>query len=126
MSNKPISGIELLHPLLVNDSSLEKTQQEFKDLFLAFASANEENLKAISNISYGLISDAHSPDIRYYGIKVGPSKFALSDLSHALEDIDLPKEVKSLIPEITQNDWDAATRLLTVILVALERRKAPD
>jgi len=41
---------------------------------------------------------------------------------NALEDLEtLPESVKNALPTLTAEEWEAATRMMTVLLLLLER-----
>jgi hypothetical protein len=60
----------------------------------------------------------------YSGIKIKDKEIRLSQLMHSIESMDLPESVKADFPELTQEDWDGATRIMTLVLMSLEDEKA--
>jgi hypothetical protein len=39
---------------------------------------------------------------------------------HSIESMDLPEEIKAEYPKLTQEEWAAATRIMTLIMIRLE------
>jgi hypothetical protein len=46
----------------------------------------------------------------------------LSKMAHAIEGLPMPKELQSALPNITKADWDAFTRMTTLLYGLLEHR----
>jgi hypothetical protein len=84
--------------------------------FLNFGSETPDNMKCAKNVEYGQGRDKSSKS----GLKIKKKNLFLSDIMYAIEDMDLPKEVKAEYPKLTANEWEAATRMITMILIALE------
>ena len=57
----------------------------------------------------------------YAGLKLKGHDILLTDVAHAIEDLPLPDEVRAYYPGLTDADWAAATRMITMLLVSLDR-----
>ena len=94
---------------------------EFKMAFLSAGSETPDNLEAIKHFDFGICKNGRG---KIEGFKVNDKHLMISDVINALEGITLPKQVKELIPDLNQEDLDAALRLTTMILVSLENRES--
>jgi hypothetical protein len=57
-----------------------------------------------------------------FGIKIKNKELFVSDLMNALEDMEEPpREVKEYYPDITDQEWQASTRLSTLLLLWFEK-----
>lgn len=90
---------------------------ELKMAFLSDGSETPDNLEAIEHFDFGICQNERG---EIEGFKVKDKNIMISDVINALEGIELPKQVKEFIPDLNQEDLDAALRLATMILVSLE------
>ncbi|MEV6711485.1 hypothetical protein AB0M48_05495 [Lentzea sp. NPDC051208] len=87
---------------------------QFKRALVEFGSETPDNLNSIEQLE---LDPARSALVlRRHGIPI-------SDLLHAAEDSDVPPSVREAFPLVTQAEWDAAMRLVTLILIALEPKR---
>lgn len=94
----------------------------FNQAFKAFASETEDNLAALVRVHYTHLEDAFPGDNKV-GLSVGPRRVPLSSVSHALESMPVPKDITEYIADgLSQDEWEAAMRVITVILSALEHK----
>ncbi|MEZ4730245.1 MAG: hypothetical protein R3E79_24205 [Caldilineaceae bacterium] len=52
------------------------------------------------------------------GLKVKGKNILVSQVLNALEDLDLPNEVKEYYPDLTDEEWQAVTRITTIVMLA--------
>jgi hypothetical protein len=91
---------------------------EFLEAFLRLGSETPDNVNAASRIEYGVSADAPKG---YAGLKLKDHDVLLTDVAHAIEDLALPAEVRAYYPGLTEADWAAATRMITMLLASLDR-----
>ena len=100
-------------------------RKQLMEAFLEFGSQTEDSLNCYNHIEYGLV-----PGFRCrrsaYGLKLKGKDVPISDVIHAVEDLRLPNEIKEQFPNLTSEEWDAVTRMATMILIALESEAASD
>jgi hypothetical protein len=118
-----------LAEMLLTEPSSKAAQvfdQEFKDAFLATGSESPDNLSCVNYVEYGSVADASWGVKTTYGLKLKRHNAMLSDIMNVLENCEMPPEIRQRFPGITGEEWDAATRMMTMILVSLERDVAPE
>ncbi len=94
---------------------------EFFDAFLRVGSETPDNASAAAHIEYGVAGACpYAPD-GFAGLKVKGKDILLTDLAHSIEDLALPAEVEAYYPGLTQAEWSAATRVITMLLQSLDR-----
>lgn len=94
---------------------------EFRDAFLGLGSETADNVNAAERIEYGVATVDGNPIAGYAGLKLKGHDILLTDVAHAIEDLPLPDEVRAYYPGLTDADWAAATRMITMLLVSLDR-----
>lgn len=95
--------------------TLKRYSLELKKSFLEFGLETEDNVESIRHIEFGNIGNN-------FGIKIKDKDVFISDIINAVEDIeDIPEEVKEYYPDLTDEEWQASTRLSTLILVLFEK-----
>jgi hypothetical protein len=95
--------------------------QELKESFLQAGSESPDNLSCVDYIEYGAIPDQNWGVKTTYALKLKRQGAQLSDIANVLENCDMPREIKEHFPHITGEEWDAALRMITMILMAFER-----
>jgi len=104
-----------------SEQELQQKDQIFKQLFLAFSSETDENLECLKYFEYGKMRDEASKKITH-GIKIKDKNILISDIMNAIEDLDeVPAPVKEYFPALTHTEWQATTRVITVLLLFLEK-----
>jgi len=99
----------------VSQSYLRKFDSTIKQLFFRIGSETEDNIESMSHIELG----CSGSDI---GIKIKNKNIFISEIINALEDMEeVPHEVKEYYPDITDKEWQASTRLTTLILFLFEK-----
>jgi hypothetical protein len=104
-----------------NAAAREAFDQELKDAFVKTGDESPDNLSCIDYIEYGFVADQAWGVKTTYGLKLKRQGAMLSDLMNVLENCDMPEAIKKQFSGITGEEWDAATRMMTMILMALER-----
>lgn len=99
----------------VSQSYLKKFDSSIRQLFFRIGSETEDNIESMSHVELGCLGS----DI---GIKIRNKDIFISEIINALEDMeDVPHEVREYYPDITDKEWQASTRLTTLILVLFEK-----
>jgi len=102
--------------------------EEVMRLILLLGSETPDNLNCYSHVEYGIVpnendagnsGDSSSTKLTY-GLKIKGKDISLSDIMNAVEDMGVPAEVAAVFPTITEHEWNAATRMITMILLSIE------
>lgn len=100
---------------IVRQAYLKKYERELKKFFLEFGLETQDNVESMRHIELGKIGSD-------FGIKIKDKDIFISDIMNAVEDMeDVPQEVKEYYSEITHEEWQASTRVSTLILVLFEK-----
>ncbi len=102
-----------------SQTPLSAQSDQLMKAFLEFGSETPDNVNCYNSIEYGLIHDERSRPV--CGLKLKGKELLLSRVMNVVENLELPNEVSKEFPELTNNEWDAITRMVTMILIALER-----
>jgi hypothetical protein len=92
---------------------------EINRVFLRRDPGSRSNLDCVERIEYGMT--AGEPGKAILALKLKGKSILLSDIANALERLDLLYEVSREFVTMTSADWRAVTRMLTMLLMALER-----
>lgn len=92
--------------------------EEFRRTLLDFASETPDNLACAAQIEIGAVDDET-------GIKLRNTNALFGDLAHALEEMPTPTVVLERFPGLTDQEWQAFTRVTTLIYTALAQRTKP-
>jgi enoyl-[acyl-carrier-protein] reductase (NADH) len=93
---------------------------QFKKTLLDFGSETPDNQESVERIEVGQVREG---SWLHAGLQIKDKKIRLSQLMHSIESIDLPEAIKAEYPALTREDWNAATRIMTLILISLEDDK---
>lgn len=104
---------ETIDPAAVTD--------HLRHAFLRLGSDTPDNRNAIDRIEYGLVRDRPFPPRSVLALKIRNTDVLLSEIVNSVEDLDLPRRVGAAFPALTGQDWHAAMRMVTMVLIALER-----
>lgn len=86
--------------------------------FLDFGSETPDNINCSMHIEYGnILGSGKSPCV---GLKIRQKNIGFADLANVLENVDLPEDVAKEFPSLTKEEWDAFTRMVTMIMLALQ------
>lgn len=109
---------------LLLDAEPEADQAEFTrkvmHAFLRMCSETPDNLACATRLEYGTRLPVYDGDRPSSGLKVKGADVLLSDVAWAMEELPVPRE---RFPELSAEQWSAATRMITVLIAALERRE---
>lgn len=91
----------------------------------SLGSETEDNLNAAKLIEYGPARSQRRRGKAVRGFKIAGKNVLLSDIAWEIEDLDVPPRVSEALPQLTQAEWDAAMRLVTMIFAATELEAHP-
>lgn len=106
-------------------TSANQRNEKLMRAFLDFGSETECNLNCATQIEYGLVTDQPYGPPQMYGLKLKNTNILISVIANWIENLDIPPEIQEEFPELTTQEWNAVTRMLTMLASALER-SAPD
>ena len=96
-----------------------RKNQEFREKFLALTSETEENVNCLKHLEYGKLTDSEAERVTS-GVKIKGKDILISEIMNAMEDIEyVPEPVKEYYPDLTNEEWQAATRFVTVMLLLI-------
>lgn len=104
--------LEALNEIAGGQATLEGMTQELRQALLNFGSETPDNLNCADRVEVGPVGLKIVPKVR-------DREVLFRDIAHALEDEIMPKALKEHFPEISEKDWDAFTRLTTLIYILL-------
>jgi uncharacterized protein (DUF433 family) len=106
-------------------SSWQNRSSHLMQAFLDYGSETEDNLNGFYHIEYGPVPvlEGHVPRL---GFKIKGKDITISDILNGIEDIEIPPYIKEHFPDLTADEWSAATRIATMFFSALERRLKSD
>jgi len=92
---------------------------------LMFASAGEDNLACVEELSIGRVVDKMDEGSPYqgpaWGLRLTESdEIGISKLLWTAEGSPIPDAVREAFPAVTQSQWDAVFRLMMLICMVLE------
>lgn len=112
----------ILSELYSNDldktHDVDQTSSKFVQELLNFGSETPDNLNCADHIEFGRFTLNEQTRV---GLKIRKKNIPISLLMNVLENMTLPQEVKDHYPELEEYEWDAVTRVITLLLIALER-----
>lgn len=119
----PIDDLRSLLAEFATDErpNLEDYTKRFRERFLAYGSETDDNLDAIDRTDVGEFRD--SPLAFLAGLRNSRTGYSISDVLNTLEGDPVPDTVRSAMPELTQEDYDAALRIAVLCLTAFENAK---
>lgn len=99
----------------ISESYLKDLDSYIKKLVVSFGSGTEDNIESMNSIELGYSGGN-------FGMKIKNKEIFVSDIINALEDMEEPPhEIKEYYPDITDREWQASTRLSTLILLLFEK-----
>jgi|GEM_PF-2372092 len=105
----------------LDDIDLKKFSQELMQLFREIGSETPDNLNCCAYIDYGIVSGRQFGLGSIIGLKIKDKNVLLSDVLNAVEDLELPSEVREYFPTLNLDEWRAVARMVTMILIFLEK-----
>ncbi|MET7479059.1 pentapeptide repeat-containing protein [Streptomyces sp. NPDC005648] len=93
----------------------------FRTALLTAASDTPDNLACAQHVEYGTVSGpSYAPEQERSGLKITGTDILVSDLAWRIEDTPIPDSIAQNLPELTPEQWSAATRAITLLLGALD------
>ncbi len=110
--------LEALSGIVEGRESPADLTSKLRRTLLDFASETPDNLNCAEQVAVSTVGAETGPALDGRGV-------LLSDIAHALENEPMPDRLKDAFPNTTAKDWDAFTRLTTLIYSALNREASP-
>ena len=83
---------------------------------LDFASQTPDNLAAVFAVEVANHASDQGDEIALTAWRSGQT---LDQIAYALEDLDLPEDLQDRLPTLSQADWEAFTRVTTLLYLVL-------
>jgi hypothetical protein len=99
----------------VSESALDA---EFVRSLLAFGSETDDNRSCVDRVGIRRLHRTGEPDA--VGLALRSKPVLVSEIVNLAEGSVVPAFLRKAIPDIQQEDWDAALRVATLILLSLE------
>ena len=122
MSDVPFSRerfLAALNGIAGGQTTPEELTRQLRRALLDFGSETPDNLNCASRVEVGRVGPETGP-------KITGQDALFSDISHALESAAMPAEIRKQFPEISEKDWDAFTRMTTLLYILLSPGGSPD
>ena len=97
--------------------TLELTQQ-FRDALLLASSESDDNKDCAETLEIGELPTSYGRT--HFGLKLRNTDIAVSSVLWHAEGCPIPEQVSEAFPELTQPQWEACQRLVTLVLSAFE------
>ncbi len=107
--------LQSLNRIAAGGGSAEELTVDLRAALLDFASETPDNRNAADRLEVGSVGATVGP-------KLAGRSMLLSDVAHAVEDLPVPGELKQSFPDLSEEDWEAFTRLTTLLYTVLSRR----
>ncbi|MFJ8113383.1 pentapeptide repeat-containing protein [Streptomyces sp. NPDC096132] len=92
-----------------------------RQAFLTAGSETPDNLTSVRHLAYGPVpGPPYAPESQRSGLKIADTDVLVSDVAWNIEGTPIPASVAEAFPELTAEQWDAATRVITMLLSALD------
>ncbi|MBZ3906189.1 pentapeptide repeat-containing protein [Streptomyces griseiscabiei] len=93
----------------------------FRKALLTAGSETPDNLACVEHLEYGTVpGPPYAPERERAGLRIAGTDILVSDVAARIEDSPVPPSVAEHFPELTPERWSAATRVITLLLGALE------
>jgi len=101
--------------------NLEDYTKRFRESFSAYGSRTDDNLEAIDRTDVGRLRDSRPAFVA--GLRNSRTGYSISAILNTLEGDPIPDSIRSAMPELTQEDYDAALRIAVLCLTTFENAK---
>ena len=102
-----------------DEKAFANLSKELMNAFLKFGSETPCNLNCFEHIEYGTVTNwKKRSDPRHHGLKVKGKNIFVADVMNHVESIDMPDYVKEHFPNLTDKEWNAITRIATMVLLS--------
>lgn len=92
--------------------------------FLRFASETPDNVNCYNHIEYGVVQKSDDDyTIKTTGLKIRGKDILVADVLNHFEGLDVPETVRNRFPDLTGNEWNAITRIATMLMITFENRQ---
>lgn len=106
--------LAVLSDIAGENADAEDLTKRLRAAIHAFGSETPDNVRCSEQLEVG-------PAGQEFGLKLRKQPLLLSDVAYALEDAPMPASIQDAIPGLTDQDWDAFTRLTTLIYTLLSK-----
>jgi hypothetical protein len=100
-----------------NAKQVEVINQQFRTAILDYGSETPDNRASVDRIEIGKVRVNNR---LCSGLKVKGKNILLSEIMNEVESMPMPIQIQEQFTELTQEEWEAATRIMTLILLSLE------
>jgi len=83
-------------------------------------SDTEDNINCRHHMEYGVVKERDYAKKGIHGFKIKGKNILISDIMNMIEDLELPAEIQDQYPSLTNKEWEAITRIITMLLLSLE------
>ncbi|MEZ5387281.1 MAG: hypothetical protein R3F13_17365 [Prosthecobacter sp.] len=97
-------------------SDLMSADELFRKTFLAFGSETDDNKAALNAV----VVREFDPEYDFGFGGLATSGGPLSAILNSAEGCDIPTQVRTNYPDLTQGEWDAALRVATMALISFQ------
>tara|TARA_R110002111_G_scaffold100975_1_gene156378 strand:- start:19991 stop:20386 length:396 start_codon:yes stop_codon:yes gene_type:complete len=104
---------ELIHSAYAGNLGPEQAHG-FNENLLLHGSHSEDNIDAISRIEFA--SHEKNDQLTEYFFRLKSHQTELADITNHLEGEPIPDHIKTAFPQLSQEDWDATFRYITLLL----------
>ncbi len=108
--------LDALSKLDVSDLNNSGLLSNFRSAFLALGSETPDNVQAV--MQFNVIQNDNA-----VGIGVCDGQYLLEDIAWAMEDIGIPPTIAERFPDLTQRDWEAYGRAVTILLSLMTSKR---
>ena len=121
----PIDDLRSLLAEFATDErpDLDEYTRRFRKVFLAYGSETDDNLDAVGRIDVGELRDIRPAFVT--GLRSSGAGYSISEVLNTIEGDPIPESIREEMPELTQEDYDAALRIAVLCLTAFENAKPP-
>ena len=115
MSDVPLTReqfLAALNAIAGGQATPEQLTRKLRQALLDFGSETPDNLNCAHRVEVGRVGAETGPKI------IGHDAL-FSDIAHALESEAMPSAIKKQFPDIAEKDWDAFSRITTLIYILL-------
>jgi hypothetical protein len=122
MSDVPLTRgqlFEALNGIADGQATAQQLTSNLRRTLLDFGSETPDNLNCARRVEVGPVGSEIGP-------KITGRDVLFRDIAHNLESEPLPEALKDIFPNISEEDWDAFTRMTTLIYILLTPDISPN
>lgn len=106
--------LEALNRLSDKDENAADLTRSLRKALLDFASKTPENINCAERIELGDVDDDTA-------LKIVGRAVLFSEIAHRIEDEPMPASLRMAYPDLTEKEWDAFTRMTTLLYLLFSR-----